>query len=299
MVERDQGRHCNLCQKTVVDFTGMTDAEVLAYFSARVCDAGSRGTAAREPASGVCGRFLAGQLGRALTPKPVQRNGWSGWRWVLASALMLVRPPEGGKQVKTVGVERRDSTVRNTIIETDGMVFHAEKRRKNVARVVADSVRAWRPPIVKMDSVKGPELAGAIPTVNEGVKQQPLVGYLGEVMAGAVICRRGPDSSILQKVADTVSALNIFRKEDFVTLYPNPVERGGALHLAWLSAGGSYQLALLDMRGRLVAERLVEVGGSGQVDQWVMPVGLAAGVYVVRIVKEGNSRADVREVVVR
>jgi hypothetical protein len=41
------------------------------------------------------------------------------------------------------------------------------------------------------------------------------------------------------------------------------------------------------------------------VDQWVLPVGLAAGVYVLRItersevLKDGSGRVDVREVVVR
>ncbi len=84
-----------------------------------------------------------------------------------------------------------------------------------------------------------------------------------------------------------------------MTLYPNPVERGGALHLAWLSGEGKYQLTLLSMRGQLVGERVVEVGAAGQVDQWVLPLGLAAGVYVLRMVREGSSRVDVREVVVR
>jgi hypothetical protein len=280
----EQGRFCQQCQKTVVDFTGMTDAEVLEYFSA---------------GSSVCGRFLPWQLGRPLAPTPVQRNGWSGWRWVLASALMLLRPPEGSKPVKAVGVERRDSTIRKTIIETDGMVVHTTKRPK-VARVVADSFRAWLPSIAKLDSVKGPGVPGTIPVVNlvmPGAGSE-LVGFLGAVSIVRVR-KIGLDSPILQKVVDTVSALNAFRKEDFVTLYPNPVERGGALHLAWLSGEGKYQLTLLSMRGRLVAERLAEVGGAGQVDQWVLPVGLAAGVYVLRMVKDGSGRVDVREVVVR
>jgi hypothetical protein len=188
------------------------------------------------------------------------------------------------------------------------MVVRPAKMRKKVARVVRDSVGAWRPSIVRVDSVKGPEVAEAIPKVNEGVTDAGINCIhvvVGAVVKGLSIQRKGIDSSLLQKVADTVSALYIFRKEDFVTLYPNPVERGGALHLAWLSEGGSYQLALLDMRGRLVAERLVVVGGTGQVDQWVMPVWLAAGVYVVRItertevLRAGSGRVDTREVMVR
>src|SRR3984957_6319985 len=115
-----QGRFCQHCQKTVVDFTGMTDAEVLGYFSGVAPEAGSCGPGSPGAGSHVCGRFLPEQLGRDLAPAPGQRNGWSGWRWVLASALMMVRPPEGGKPVKAVAVERRDitdTTVRTYMVE--------------------------------------------------------------------------------------------------------------------------------------------------------------------------------------
>jgi hypothetical protein len=80
MTKRGRGRHCNLCQKTVVDFTGMTDAEVLGYFGVASLEAGSRGMASRgmasrEQSSRICGRFLPEQLGRPLVPTLVQRNG--------------------------------------------------------------------------------------------------------------------------------------------------------------------------------------------------------------------------------
>ena len=89
MEKREEGRHCRHCQKTVVDFTGMTDEEVFTYFE-------------KMGFLGICGRFLPGQVGRDLRPAPVQRNGWSGWKWLVASALMLIRPPEGGKPVRPV-----------------------------------------------------------------------------------------------------------------------------------------------------------------------------------------------------
>ncbi len=49
------GRHCAACQKTVIDFTQLTDEEVVAHF--RQADQG-----------GTCGRFRAAQLGRPLQP---------------------------------------------------------------------------------------------------------------------------------------------------------------------------------------------------------------------------------------
>jgi hypothetical protein len=291
MDRRELGRFCQQCQKTVVDFTGMMDAEVLGYFAAR----GGEGD--------VCGRFLPEQVGRGLAPGPVQRNGWAGWRWVLASMLMLVRPSERGQPAKGVAVERRvtGDTVRapgDVTMGTPMRVIEVPKVRKKMARFVRDSVMAWRPPVIRLDSVEGPAVGSTIPVINGVVRGagSELVGYLGAVSIRTSV---SIDTTILQKVVDTLSAWPPLRKEDFVTLYPNPVERGGALHLAWLSEEGKYELALLNMRGQLIAERVVEVSGAGQVDQWVLPVGLAAGVYVVKILKDGRARVMTREVAVR
>ncbi len=61
MTPVDAGRHCRECCKTVIDFTGFTDAELFAYFSK------SQGK--------VCGRFLSTQLSRQLhiPPQPHSR----------------------------------------------------------------------------------------------------------------------------------------------------------------------------------------------------------------------------------
>jgi len=69
------GRHCAACQKTVVDFTSKTDAEILAYFQ-------------QAGAAAPCGRFRTSQLARPLLPaalpRPAQR--WRAW---VAAALAL------------------------------------------------------------------------------------------------------------------------------------------------------------------------------------------------------------------
>lgn len=39
-----QGNFCNACQKTVIDFTKMTDNQLMEYF--------------KKPGTNVCGRFL-------------------------------------------------------------------------------------------------------------------------------------------------------------------------------------------------------------------------------------------------
>jgi hypothetical protein len=50
----DKGKFCNSCNKTVVDFTGMSDAQLIAYF--------------KKPSLGsVCGRFNKDQLYRDIS----------------------------------------------------------------------------------------------------------------------------------------------------------------------------------------------------------------------------------------
>lgn len=76
MTPTAQGRHCAACQKTVVDFTTLSDAEILALLL--------------QNRGGTCGRFKAGQLDRPLLPlalAPARR--WQAWAAALATVLGL------------------------------------------------------------------------------------------------------------------------------------------------------------------------------------------------------------------
>ena len=58
----EQGRFCGSCQKAVVDFTGMSDSQLVSFF--------------KKPSTGsVCGRFENDQLGRNLFV-PGKRMPW-------------------------------------------------------------------------------------------------------------------------------------------------------------------------------------------------------------------------------
>jgi hypothetical protein len=85
------GRHCAACQKTVVDFTSMSDAEVLAYL-------------ARAAGSRMCGRFAAGQLERPLQRvAPAAPKRWRAWLTAAVAVwgLREVAAQEGRAQAPT------------------------------------------------------------------------------------------------------------------------------------------------------------------------------------------------------
>lgn len=73
MTPTAQGRHCAACNKVVVDFTRMSDAELVAHLG--------------KAAGTTCGRFRAQQLNRALALPAAASSGWR--RPVLALAALL------------------------------------------------------------------------------------------------------------------------------------------------------------------------------------------------------------------
>ena len=97
MQPTEKGRHCQSCCKTVVDLTEMSDAEIIRHLS--------------QAGPHVCGRLMPDQLNRTLMPAPVQKNGRSGWAWVLASMLMLAKGSDKERPVKTGKIEMREPKV--------------------------------------------------------------------------------------------------------------------------------------------------------------------------------------------
>lgn len=80
MQDRDQGKFCSHCQKTVIDFTGYDDAAFIAYFQK-----------AKTP---PCGRFTQRQLSLTI-PRPAMPL-WSPaklYRYLTAGLLTIVSVP--------------------------------------------------------------------------------------------------------------------------------------------------------------------------------------------------------------
>ncbi len=82
MTPNEKGRHCFSCQKTVVDFTTMSDSQIIYYF--------------QTYQGKTCGRFLETQVNRPILP-PVLPKNQTRWAW-LFSVLLL---PIGAKAQQT------------------------------------------------------------------------------------------------------------------------------------------------------------------------------------------------------
>lgn len=124
MTPADQGRHCAACQKVVVDFSRMTDGEIVALMQAR---------AGQE----ICGRLETGQLGRELVPAlPLPRKlPWWSWARVSAAAgaLWLVLVGSSGSQ-QAQAQHKALHTQRATDIKSRGKQGKVSKPDNNNTR---------------------------------------------------------------------------------------------------------------------------------------------------------------------
>lgn len=77
MTPSQQGRHCNTCAKTVIDFTAMNDEEVQSYFIKRKNE-------------NICGRLRGDQLSRItiILPHYIFEAKIAWWKKFLAACLL-------------------------------------------------------------------------------------------------------------------------------------------------------------------------------------------------------------------
>jgi hypothetical protein len=128
MTAVEQGRYCQSCQKTVTDFSMMTDKEILHHLSKREAD--------------VCGRFTPDQLDRTLIGEHKKKFSWAYmWNFVIATFLTVnyasaqqttKRPTKTPTTNKSVASSRGAAEGEFTFVVPNGI--------KKVEGVILDSI---------------------------------------------------------------------------------------------------------------------------------------------------------------
>ena len=109
MTPDDAGRFCTHCSKTVVDFTTLSDAQIVEVLKSR------RGE--------MCGRFETGQLNRDLSSKQLTLHRSNRFKELIAALLLLLgiretttaKPPA----VKTAMVQKQYTESENITARKD------------------------------------------------------------------------------------------------------------------------------------------------------------------------------------
>lgn len=305
MTPADQGRYCSACQKTVIDFTAMTDREVVDWVS-------------RHPA-GFCGRFVNGQLNRDLHNPPQQRTAWhSRWNYLLAAVLFSSevsaqqKPATPGvTQVEDAGRPREMASTRQPSVSPPvreipdvirGQVIskedhnpvwgatvsivgtHSAVATDSKGKFVINSHMLQGSHVLEVSSVGFETIRVDLNTIPlSGDSMGLLILPVSQTLVGdVVIVTKKKHRSPAQILTDTLSAIGIIDKA--LSVYPNPVNRGGSITVALRLRGpGPYTVQLFSLTGVLM--ETMEVTGEQRSTDVLMniPPTATPGNYFVRL----------------
>ncbi|OJW60977.1 MAG: hypothetical protein BGO55_31185 [Sphingobacteriales bacterium 50-39] len=293
MHPNEKGRHCMACQKTVVDFTLMSDTEIIQYFS--------------KASGSVCGRVGSDQLNRKLVvPRPPRKSPWIGWPVLLSGLLFTsdeMGPPRVGKTeihqcerpkldglenviMGTMPVMRLDTSViaqvgeRHEVLDSIPVLLQGE-----IIGYDEDTVR------VASDTIASPYDMRMMDSIGAGVDSvnvhRALMGWSRNVF-----------DTVKQIVADSLAVVGLKPRESAdrneikaeaveVTVYPNPVLRGASLNLLWKKEVEDGRVNLYNINGALIQSWMIQGGSTTRT--LMMPADIAAGVYVLQVItKDGG-----------
>ena len=328
----NNGRFCQSCAKQVVDFSVMTDQQVLNYLS----------TAAGR----VCGRFADDQLQRPL--QPVQQEKKKIWWAAAALPLLMVFGRAAAQKTKaqqeTVVVIPTPRaamalglfspritpapTVGDTVISTgthiSGRVVTATGQAVPFASIhvanypvsaMVDSAGYFTLQLHgKSDSISLEASAigyadtsvllannstnGITIIMKEAVNKLPDVvvkSYNTECLRGFAGGLSIVRTYTFRQRTDTLLR-KIFKAPAF-NIYPNPAQKGQAITID-TKKQGEYSIQIFDNSGKLLQAREFDAMEGGTLTQVTIPSSAAAGVYFIRLVDEQTKKQYSNKLVV-
>lgn len=104
--------------------------------------------------------------------------------------------------------------------------------------------------------------------------------------------------TVKHKMADTIATLWPLSGKESPAIYPNPVSRGSVFHIVCPVVQGICRASLHDGNGVLISEKVIAMNGKGHIEEWQLPEGTAAGIYIVRMMMPDGTLGFTRDLVV-
>ena len=322
MTPGDKGRFCGSCQKTVHDFTGMSDMQLIAFF--------------KKPSTGsVCGRFYNDQLERDFE-SPRKRLPWLKYffQFALPVFLTTMKTHAQGKPVfkenltldsaistcsksqeeeyilgnlmpskylsgKVIdeqgkGIPYATVFIKGTVIGTSCdragffklSTLSLQKKVTLIASCVGYSESERQINLRKINSAEITLSTNA--TLNgEVVVTTICYARKGRVTFGYTTTVRTERISYLQKVKD-------YFVRDSVKIFPNPAKSESEIKIEWRKAPvGEYKIDLYNLQGQLIKSSLVRIENEINFIIFQIPA-ITPGSYLLRMTnkKSGNKHTE-------
>jgi hypothetical protein len=307
----EKGRFCNSCQKQVIDFTGMSDEKLVAFF--------------RKPSTQVCGRFRNDQLQKDLTI-PQKRIPWVSYFFQVALPAVLFSgrgytQREPMKKPVALLLQQQKPTLaemeKNTqapkarvltgkVIDSQGHgISYASIWRKNLSQGSAtDSLGFFRLTLNENDSLEVIEVS------HTGYISRSIKIDLAKENFSPAICLEKEELNdvVLMGVvaAPIIKPVPVIIPETkshtliHFKVFPNPVISGTSLNIELVNKlkEGYYNLQVAALDGRIVYQKEIWIDAEARVMNIELP-SIAAGNYIISLGNRKTGKVFGEKVVIQ
>lgn len=326
MLPAEQGRFCQSCNKQVIDFTQMSDNEILQLLS--------------KPSAGTCGRFTQNQLDKPLTTPPIIQPLKPSLRLFLtAFVAVFLLVNEGTAQAPMikgkVAVHSQPKTPRligdtvlspipttqisGTVQDTSGQPIAGAsifiKGTKTGTATDENGYFTIRIPkqaynFLQFSSVgfSSKEILVKSDTTKQLSVQ--LESNSGLLMGDVIVVGRTRTSKKPKKVKwlqqqpqkcekpDTDIAANQHKNSQLFSFFPNPAKAGSDIKIIFKKEG-KYNLQLMDISGRILAAQQMDIADKNLTATMHLPDELNNGTYLLNMVKNGSNKVQTEKIMVQ
>ena len=177
MTPTDQGRFCNACAKEVIDFSTMTDIQVLNYFTNMTNEK-------------VCGRALPEQLDRTLSrPEHPKKKIFWYWNYIVMLLMFFTK----GNSAKAQGAIK-PATELNPV---DNLAVKGELNAVERKRIITGKVTDIHGNPVSFASIK-------VKGTNTGVSADAIGAYSLKVNPNAIVLQEALGANIMGVITTAI-----------------------------------------------------------------------------------------------
>lgn len=312
MAPTEQGRYCNACAKQVIDFTSMSNTELLNYFS-------------KLKNESVCGRAYTDQLDRDITMPPKKK-----WLWycnyiiaffILFSKTNNAKAQDKIKTIKTVAnktpetTTKIDNTTRNNInfkgkvtdekgnpvsfasiritgtrigtsTDSDGNFSLQTTSSSGAVEVSAVGFNTTK---LMLNRAEGNNITLKTSTV---LLQGVVVNTTSSYRVGKLTCRVG-GVSYRRKISVRDTLKNWITFNPSIKIYPNPVQKGNSFTAELkVKNTGVHQIQVFDATGRLLLQKEITVNVKQHKELIATNSSWASGIYFIHVFNDKKKIAN-------
>lgn len=329
MTGNEKGKFCGSCQKQVIDFTGMTDAQLIAFFK-------------RQSTGSVCGRLYDDQLDKPI-PVPRKRIPWIKYFFQFSLPLFLtslklnaqknkdvaytVQQKESTSIIVLGGISRTDNLVhvavnrniliKGTIVNEEGQPVSYANIERGLSRAVSDQNGVFSMEIPRDTKEMKLRISRVgfeekeIPVTEKQILSEGIINIVLKVIElknlvisstnqfESVLCGRVGGISFDWDPKPTLKVLDVPEDISTFKIYANPAIAGTAIRIDPMETEqGIYSVQLFDFSGNLIKQQRTRIEKGMGSFIFSIP-STVKGTYLVTLLNKKTGKKATEKLIVQ